>query len=107
MGGADSDPYRAVSNPQVTDAVGCGDLQQIEPLQRFLQDALAFRDGNGAVRFVFQGNHVPSFVVIANPALERGVSTRTMALQLVLKGIDVDALVGDLEVELVGVHIHR
>ena len=54
-----------------------GRLDDAETCDRFLHDALTFLVGELFERFVLEARHVVTFIVIAHPALERGVAARS------------------------------
>ena len=75
----------------------CRRAAHAETLPGLIQDTLAFTDRQGFVNFVFQAQHLLTFVVVTNPPFELNVSAARRVLKLGPQVRRVNRLLGDTE----------
>src|SRR5580658_2407077 len=95
MGGADADPYRHIAQRQCADAVNAQRaLDGISP-QGFGDDTIALGHGEFLKGLVLQARDFLPFIVIAHPAFEGRVASRTQIEQFPPRLGGVDGIVGE------------
>src|ERR1700683_93386 len=82
MSRADPDPDRQLANRQRSDSVRAARVLDTESLTRFGEYPLAFAHRERFEAFVFQPEYRATVVMVAHPALERGIAAAGRVLQL-------------------------
>ena len=97
VGGGDADDDREAADLHGSGAVAANGVENVETFHGFREDAVSLFLREGGIRLVFEFEHLPALVMIADPAFKRAEAAGFRVGNGTVQGGGIDAVGGEAE----------